>query len=358
MVERVRPDLPGHVDARHLRCRHRLRRAPQRRAARSGATRRAACGRRSRSRTRCSPRNAATRRAGAWCRIEQMVRKIEVAAASRASADFLIVARTDARTNHGLDEALRRGEAYAKAGARHPVHRSPESEEEMARIGRHFDVPLLANMADGGRTPILPRSGWRSWATGSPSSRPRASSPPPRRSSASTACSGTRARSDTLALRALLLRQVLPPGRLRARVGLRQALAGSLRRGRRSPSPILLQNEGEGVRGAGQPHAPALEFVSAAHPDPLSPAGGERGSFHSAALAELGRARCGSPGARRRTTTAGSSGRGRCPAPAAPCRSAAVCAMRLHVRDVVDRRAGHAGLLAAAPPTPRSAAGA
>jgi len=89
--------------------------------------------------------------------VEQMVRKLEVAAASRASPDFLIVARTDARTNHGLDEALRRGEAYAKAGADILFIESPESEEEMARIGRHFDMPVMANMADGGRTPILPR---------------------------------------------------------------------------------------------------------------------------------------------------------------------------------------------------------
>jgi 2,3-dimethylmalate lyase len=88
---------------------------------------------------------------------EQMVRKIEVAAASRFSPDFLIVARTDARTSLGLDEALRRGEAYARAGADILFIESPESEEEMARIGRHFDVPLLANMADGGRTPILPK---------------------------------------------------------------------------------------------------------------------------------------------------------------------------------------------------------
>jgi len=89
---------------------------------------------------------------------EQMVRKIEVAAASRASPDFLIVARTDARTSLGLDEALRRGEAYARAGADVLFIESPESEAEMARIGRHFDVPLLANMADGGRTPILPKA--------------------------------------------------------------------------------------------------------------------------------------------------------------------------------------------------------
>jgi 2-methylisocitrate lyase-like PEP mutase family enzyme len=89
--------------------------------------------------------------------IGEMVRKIEVAVASRSSPEFLIVARTDARTRHGLDEALRRGEAYARAGADVLFIESPESEEEMARIGRSFDVPLLANMADGGRTPILSR---------------------------------------------------------------------------------------------------------------------------------------------------------------------------------------------------------
>jgi 2-methylisocitrate lyase-like PEP mutase family enzyme len=90
--------------------------------------------------------------------VEDMVRKIKVAAASRSSRDFLIVARTDARTQHGLDEALRRGEAFAEAGADILFIESPESEAEMARIGKHFDVPLLANMADGGRTPILPKA--------------------------------------------------------------------------------------------------------------------------------------------------------------------------------------------------------
>jgi 2-methylisocitrate lyase-like PEP mutase family enzyme len=90
--------------------------------------------------------------------LDDMVRKVQVAAASRSSADFLIVARTDARTSLGLDEALRRGEAYARAGADILFIESPESEEEMAKIGRHFDVPVMANMADGGRTPILPRA--------------------------------------------------------------------------------------------------------------------------------------------------------------------------------------------------------
>jgi 2-methylisocitrate lyase-like PEP mutase family enzyme len=90
--------------------------------------------------------------------VEDMVRKIAVAAAGRASPDFLIVARTDARTGHGLDEALRRGEAYARAGADILFIESPESEEEMALIGRSFDKPLIVNMVEGGRTPVLPRA--------------------------------------------------------------------------------------------------------------------------------------------------------------------------------------------------------
>src|SRR5690606_35237040 len=88
----------------------------------------------------------------------EMVRKIKVAVATRASPDFLIVARTDARTSLGLDEALRRGEAYAKAGADILFIESPESEEEMALIGRRLDLPLLANMVEGGRTPVLSRA--------------------------------------------------------------------------------------------------------------------------------------------------------------------------------------------------------
>lgn len=87
--------------------------------------------------------------------VDQMVAKIKVALDSRDSKDFLIVARTDARTGYGLDEALKRGEAYAEAGADVLFIESPESVEEMARIGRTFDTPLLANMVEGGRTPVL-----------------------------------------------------------------------------------------------------------------------------------------------------------------------------------------------------------
>jgi len=87
---------------------------------------------------------------------EEMARKIAVAAESRASADFLIVARTDARTSLGLDEAIRRARLYADAGADLLFVESPESEAEMARIGNELgDMPLVANMVEGGRTPIL-----------------------------------------------------------------------------------------------------------------------------------------------------------------------------------------------------------
>ena len=87
---------------------------------------------------------------------EDMAAKIRVAVQTRNDPNFLIIARTDARTTHGLDEALRRAELYAKAGADLLFVESPESVEEMERIGRSFDLPLVANMVEGGRTPVLP----------------------------------------------------------------------------------------------------------------------------------------------------------------------------------------------------------
>ena len=87
---------------------------------------------------------------------DDMVRKIAVAAEARTSPDFLIIARTDARGSLGLAEAIRRARAYAKAGADMLFVESPESEAEMAEIGRELgDMPLVANMVEGGRTPML-----------------------------------------------------------------------------------------------------------------------------------------------------------------------------------------------------------
>lgn len=84
-----------------------------------------------------------------------MVRKIKVAADARRHDDTLIIARTDARGGMGLDEAIRRAEAYGAAGADILFVESPESDAEMETICRRLDKPCLANMADGGRTPIL-----------------------------------------------------------------------------------------------------------------------------------------------------------------------------------------------------------
>jgi 2-methylisocitrate lyase-like PEP mutase family enzyme len=87
---------------------------------------------------------------------EDMVRKIKVAVEARTDPDFQIVARTDARSALGLDEALRRGEMYVKAGADVIFIESPESEKELEIIGRSFDVPRFVNNVEGGKTPQLP----------------------------------------------------------------------------------------------------------------------------------------------------------------------------------------------------------
>ncbi len=88
--------------------------------------------------------------------IEDAVTKIKVAVDSREDPNFLIIARTDARTALGLDEALRRGEAFSEAGADVLFIESPETVEEMEKICATFDKPLVANMVEGGRTPVLP----------------------------------------------------------------------------------------------------------------------------------------------------------------------------------------------------------
>ena len=89
--------------------------------------------------------------------MQDMVEKIQVAAEAREDKDnFLIIARTDARASLGVDEAMRRLEAYAEAGADILFFEAPQSEEEMRQACAAFDKPMLANMADGGKTPILP----------------------------------------------------------------------------------------------------------------------------------------------------------------------------------------------------------
>jgi 2-methylisocitrate lyase-like PEP mutase family enzyme len=89
--------------------------------------------------------------------LEESVAKIR--AAVRARDKMLIIARTDARAVHGLDEALRRAEAYAKAGADLLFVEAPQSENELRAIAERFTgIPLVANMVEDGKTPFLPAS--------------------------------------------------------------------------------------------------------------------------------------------------------------------------------------------------------
>ena len=89
--------------------------------------------------------------------LAEAVKRVEVAVEARKSGDFLIVARTDARTALGLEEAIRRARAFAKAGADILFVESPETEEEFARIGAELapHARLLANMVPTGRSPML-----------------------------------------------------------------------------------------------------------------------------------------------------------------------------------------------------------
>lgn len=87
--------------------------------------------------------------------IEEMEQRLRAAVDGRLNPETLIVARTDARTNHGLVEAIRRGRAYAKAGADVIFVESPESETELREIASSISAPTLANMVETGRTPYL-----------------------------------------------------------------------------------------------------------------------------------------------------------------------------------------------------------
>ncbi|HAT08215.1 MAG TPA: carboxyvinyl-carboxyphosphonate phosphorylmutase [Rhodobiaceae bacterium] len=87
------------------------------------------------------------------------VARITDAVAARQDADFLIVARTDAREQSGIDEAIERGRLFAEAGADILFIESPESEDEFRQIGAALgSMPLLANMVEGGRSPLIPRT--------------------------------------------------------------------------------------------------------------------------------------------------------------------------------------------------------
>ena len=91
--------------------------------------------------------------------LKDMLKRIEVALDARRSKDFLIIARTDARTAHGIDEAIARGKDFAAAGADIVFVESPESEEEFRKVGAELGGKawLLANMVPTGRSPVVSR---------------------------------------------------------------------------------------------------------------------------------------------------------------------------------------------------------
>jgi len=84
-----------------------------------------------------------------------MAAKVRAAVAARRDADFVIVARTDARGVHGFDDAVRRARTYLEAGADVIFPEALESAEEFAAFARAIESPLLANMTEFGRGPIL-----------------------------------------------------------------------------------------------------------------------------------------------------------------------------------------------------------
>ena len=85
----------------------------------------------------------------------EMVGKLKAALDTRRDEDFVIIARTDARTALGFDEALERANAYAEAGADVIFFESPRSVEELRKVPELISKPVLANMVETGLTPFL-----------------------------------------------------------------------------------------------------------------------------------------------------------------------------------------------------------
>ena len=88
--------------------------------------------------------------------LAEAVAKIRAAVEARSSSAFKVMARTDARATHDLDEALRRGEAFLKAGADILFIEAPRSEDELRQVAQSFKgTPLVANLVEDGKTPML-----------------------------------------------------------------------------------------------------------------------------------------------------------------------------------------------------------
>ncbi len=86
----------------------------------------------------------------------EMVGKIKAAVAAREDPDFVLIARTDARAVVGFEQAIARAQAYVKAGADVIFFEAPQSLEELKNIISAINVPVLVNMDEGTKTPLLP----------------------------------------------------------------------------------------------------------------------------------------------------------------------------------------------------------
>lgn len=85
-----------------------------------------------------------------------MATKIAAACAARSDEETVIIARTDARSVHGIDEAVRRAHLYAEAGADVLFVEAPRTVEELALVGKELSgIPLVVNVVEGGKTPQL-----------------------------------------------------------------------------------------------------------------------------------------------------------------------------------------------------------
>ena len=85
---------------------------------------------------------------------EEYTEKLSAAIDARENKNFIIVARTDARATEGLDEAIERGKQNKKTGADAVFVEAPRSIDEMKKIGKEINAPLVANMIEGGATPL------------------------------------------------------------------------------------------------------------------------------------------------------------------------------------------------------------
>ena len=89
---------------------------------------------------------------------DEYAEKLQAALDARSNKDFIIVARTDARAIEGLDKAIERGLYYKKIGADAIFIEAPKTITEMKIIGESINAPLVANMIEGGATPIVSKS--------------------------------------------------------------------------------------------------------------------------------------------------------------------------------------------------------